>query len=80
QKDGDSLKAEITLKHDEKLEIVGIPLGTTYKVEETKKDGYNLQHVAGNSQDEPESNGNYLQLTGNSVEGTVNDPDPPVYL
>ena len=80
QKDGDSLKAEITLKHDEKLEIVGIPLGTKYNVEETQKDGYNLQHVAGNSQDEPESNGNYLQLTSNSVEGTVNDPDPPVYL
>ena len=80
QKDGDSLKAEITLKHDEKLEIVGIPLGTNYKVEETQKDGYNLQHVAGNQTDSPGSDGNYLKLTGNSVEGTVNDPDTPVYL
>ncbi len=80
QTDGSSVKAEVKLKHNEKLEIEGIPLGTTYKVEETQKDGYNLQHVAGNPDDTTESDGNYLNLTGNSVEGTIEDFDTPVYL
>ena len=75
------LKAEVTLKHDEKLLIEGISIGATYTVEESKKDGYNLQHVAGNRDDDPEdAAGNYLPLTDNSVTGEITTEKSQAYL
>ena len=65
------LQAEFTLKHGERLVIEGIPLDTTYTVQETKTSGYNLQHVADNKGDAPDADGNYLTLTDNRVTGTI---------
>lgn len=75
------LKAEVTLKHGEQLRIEGIPLDTTYTVEESQRDGYNLQHVASNPEDKPEdAEGNYLTLTRNRVEGTITTAKAQAHL
>ena len=79
--EGGSQKADVTLKHGEKLLIEGIPIGATYTVEESKNDGYNLQHVASNRDDDPEDpEGNYLPLTGNSVTGEITTEKAQAYL
>ncbi len=75
-----SQKAKVTLKHGEKLLIEGIPLNTVYTVEESQKDGYNLQHIADNPTDTPDANGNYLTRTGNSVTGTITTKAMQEYL
>ncbi len=56
-----------TLRHKETVVIEGIPLGTEYTVKETQRDGYNLQHVADNMNDDPE----YLPLTNGGITGTI---------
>lgn len=74
------LKAEVTLKHGEKLLIEGIPLDTTYTVEESQRDGYNLQHVADNSTDAPDEDNKYLSLTGDGVTGKITATEAQAYL
>ncbi len=66
-----SIKANFSLQAGEKLLIENIPVDTDYIVEETKVSGYNLQHVADNPDDRPDSGGNYLLRDGDSVSGTV---------
>ena len=44
-KEGDSQKAEVMLKHGEKVVINGIPLDTTYTVDETNRNGYTLKDI-----------------------------------
>ena len=44
-KEGDSQKAEVMLKHGEKVVINGIPLETTYTVDETNRNGYTLKDI-----------------------------------
>ena len=78
--DDDGLKAEVTLKHGEKLLIEGIPLDTTYTVEESQRDGYNLQHVADNSTDAPDEDNKYLSLTGDGVTGKITATEAQAYL
>lgn len=81
EKEGDSQKAVVTLKHGEKLLIEGIPINATYTVEESQKDGYNLQHVADNTDDNPlDAAGNYLLLTGEGVSGTITTEKAQAYL
>ena len=74
--------AEFTLKHGERIVISGVPYDTVYKVAESGTNGYNLQHVAGNSADEPDEYGLYLTLDrrDNSVTGTVTKDGAEAYL
>ena len=74
------LTATFKLKHGEKVVINGIPLNTTYNVAETQKDGYNLQHVADNHEDKPDTKGEYLNLTNNSVNGNITAENSQAYL
>ncbi len=79
----DSLRAEVTLCHGEKLTIEGVPLNTNYTVTETKGAGYNLQHVADNTSDRPsDAEGNYLTLTDtdDGVSGMITAAEANAYL
>ncbi len=72
--------ATFTLKHGEKVVIGGIPADTAYTVKETGRGGYNLQHVADNTSNAPDESGSYLELSDDSVSGTVTTDTVDIYL
>lgn len=85
-KDADDHVTEVTatfnLQHGERIVIGEIPYGTDYKVAESDRNGYYLEHVADNPEDEVGADGSYLELNrlDNSVRGTVTQDNNEAYL
>ena len=75
---GTGLRITFKLKHGEQVVLEGLPFGTKFKVSETDREGYNLQHVADNLEDNP-TDGHYLPITDGSVTGTVTRETPQTY-
>ena len=75
-----AIYATFKLKHGERIVITGIPRNTGYTVAETRRDGYNLEHVTTDPHDE---NSESIQPTTDregTVSGTITAEDKEIYL
>lgn len=63
--------AEFTLRHGEKVTVYGIPLGSSFTVAETERDGYNLQGVKKETETPDVFEGVYVNRADDSISGEI---------